>query len=545
MLKKIKTQNIQRPKCHFSTYLQSPCDQSLFFHPTNETEITNIIQELNPTKSSDFDGISQYIIKQVLHFIAKPLVHICNLSFWSGKVPKDFKIGKLIPVFKKGDPHIFSNYRPITLLPSFSKILEKLVYKRLLKHIDKNNLLCNSQYGFRNKSSCAHALIDLHDHILNELNKNLHTIGLFLDLSKAFDVIDHDILLSKLDNFGVRGIAREWFRDYLADRYQFTQYNNFVSHRERIQYGVPQGSILGPLLFLIYINDLSSVSSFFHFVLFADDTNMIASHNDFSELIRMVNLELVKVVDWFNANELIINYDKTNVLYFHCKKNDHTVNDVQISMNGINLNVCSCVKFLGVLLDDKLSFQDHRLYIANKISKNIGILYKLRSILPEKDLFMLYNSLILPYLQYCNITWANVGTTKLGIFHKFQKKALRICTNSHYQAHSLPLFHRLRTLNVYDIHKIQSAILMFNVYNNLSPKNISQMFVLNKSIHSYNTRSSTKYHYQKVITKAMFNSIRHNGPRIWNQLNNELRSCTTLSSFKSQLKTSLISMYSK
>ena len=159
-------------------------------------------------------------------------------------------------------------------------------------------------------------------------------------------------------------------------------------------------------------------------------------------------------------------------------------------MNGTNLNVCSSVKYLGVLLDNTLSFQDHRLYIINKISKSVGILCKLRTtILPEKELFMLYNCLILPYLQYCNITWASVGKTKLEPLHKLQKKALRICTNSHYQAHSRPLFFRLRTLNIYDIHKIQSAILMYNVSNNISPKRISHMFTLNKSVHSYNTRS--------------------------------------------------------
>ena len=212
----------------------------------------------------------------------------------------------------------------------------------------------------------------------------MHTIGIFLDLSKAFDVINHDFLLSKLFHFGIRGIALEWFRDYLSDRYQFTSYNNTISGRERIQCGVPQGSILGPLLFLIYINDLSSVSSFFHFVLFADDTNMIASHNDLGKLMTEVNTELDKVVDWFNANELIINHDKTSVIYFHTKNNPYNIKDIKITMNGVNLAVCSSVKFLGVILDDTISFQEHRLYIANKISKNVGILSKLRVMLPEK-----------------------------------------------------------------------------------------------------------------------------------------------------------------
>ena len=213
-------------------------------HPTNETEIIKIVQQLNSTKSSGLDGISQYIIKQVVHVIAKPLVHICNISFLSGKVPNNFKIGKLIPVFKKGDPHTFSNYRPITLLPCFSKILEKLVYNRLLEHIDKNNLLSDSQYGFRKKSSCGHALIDLHDYILNNLNKKMHTIGLFLDLSKAFDVINHKILLAKLSNFGIRGIVWEWFRDYLSNRFQFTSYNNHVSQKVRSPTGLHTGSSL-------------------------------------------------------------------------------------------------------------------------------------------------------------------------------------------------------------------------------------------------------------------------------------------------------------
>ena len=256
-----------------------------------------------------------------------------------------------------------------------------------------------------------------------------------------------------------------------------------------------------------------------------------------------VNKELEKVVEWFNANELIINYDKTSVLYFHNKTNPCNINDVQIFINNINLNVSSSVKFLGILLDDTLSFQDHRLYITNKISKNIGVLCKLRVFLPEKVLFMLYNCLILPYLHYCNITWAGVGTTKLEPLHKLQKKALRICTNSHYQAHSRPLFFRLRTLNIYDIHKIQSAIMMYNVYNNYVPKRVCQMFILNKSVHSYNTRSCIKYHYPKVSTQLMLYSFRHNGPRIWNDLTDKLTLCTTISSFKVLLKRQLVSSY--
>ena len=282
----------------------------------------------------------------------------------------------------------------------------------------------------------------------------------------------------------------------------------------------------------------------FHYVLFADDTNLVASHSDFNTLVNYTNEELVKVENWFYANELIVNYDKTYVMYFSkkCKRKD--ISDVKINMHGTSLNFCRSVKFLGVTLDDDLSFNDHRLLISNKLSKTVGILCKLRSFLPEKILFMLYNSLALPYLQYCNIISANAGVSKLDQLHKLQKKLLRICTNSSFRAHSRPLFFRLKTLNIYDIHNLQKAILMYRVFNDNIPMNISYMFTLNRSVHHHNTRSSNKFHFPKVKSQSLLDTVRHSGPRLWNNLSNEIRNSTNITAFKSKLKKNYIESYS-
>ena len=294
---------------------------------------------------------------------------------------------------------------------------------------------------------------------------------------------------------------------------------------------------------MVYVNDLCKASTFFKFVLFADDTNLIASNCHFSTLIDTKNIELSKVDEWFTANDMIINHSKTNVLYFRKQHMPQSHSDVNIYINGKLLNVTNIVNFLGVILDDHLSFDEHRRIICNKVSKSIGVLCKLRPILPEKQLFMLYNSLILPYLNYCTIIWANVSQLKLKPLHILQKKALRICSSSPFRAPSRPIFAQFRTLNIYDIYKLQTAVLMFRKFNGLLPVNISRLFELNTNIHSYHTRSSEKFHYFDANNKHIMSSIRHSGPRIWNSLKPVIATSNKLTCFKVKLKSSLLSEY--
>ena len=232
-----------------TNYLHFPTSSSIFFKPISQNELIEVCKSLRNTKSCGYDNIGCNVLKQIIHAIVKPLVYIFNISLSTGTFPSKLKIAKIIPVFKKDDRHSLKNYRPISLLPCISKLLEKCVYNRLYSFLFKHNILTDCQFGFRRNHSTTHALIDLQDKVTLAMEKNNFCIGIFMDLSKAFDIVDHSILLSKLNFYGVRGNPLNFFKSYLCNRRQFTMYNNNVSDFADITHGVPQGSILGPLLF--------------------------------------------------------------------------------------------------------------------------------------------------------------------------------------------------------------------------------------------------------------------------------------------------------
>ena len=351
-------------------YMSQANASSFYMMPTDEVEVLNCISKLKHS-SCGYDDISPKVVKLSGFAICKPLTHIINCSFIQGIFPSDLKIARVVPVFKSGTRDSVSNYRPISVLPCFSKIFEKLVFNRLYSFLVKHTLLYDYQFGFMPQRNTSQAILSLVDYVINSFENKCLAAGIFLDLSKAFDTLDHSILLNKLDNYGIRGAALSWFSSYIHNRFQYVSLSGVHSSKQTIHCGVPQGSILGPLLFLIYINDLPNATSKFHFILYADDTNLLHKGHDINTLVNDINTEIPKITSWFRSNKLHLNAKKSTTIIFHPKQKQIISSDLNIIIDNTRVPLSHSTKFLGVTLDENLTWIPLRIYARN--SKAIGI----------------------------------------------------------------------------------------------------------------------------------------------------------------------------
>ena len=517
-------QNVPSTDVNYSYFLSNQHPYSMFIDPVVPCDITNTAHKLKSNSSFGHDEISTKLLKQTINNITLPITHIVNRSFITGIVPDQMKIAKVVPVFKSSDRSSIKNYRPISLLTSFSKLLEKIMYDKVMNFLNANNILYEHQYGFRAKHSTMHPIMHFINHCAEATNKypSEYTLAVFCDLSKAFDVINHKILLHKLKSYGIRGLANDWFSSYLSNRTQFVEIDGQNSSRKQIMCGVPQGSILGPLLFLLYVNDIhqaceSSILSF------ADDTTLYISDHNLISLFGKVNEEINKLYKWFCANKLSLNANKTKYIVIRPKHRRCDLDNMNVLINDIPLNrigqncVDTSVKFLGICIDEHLTWKNHIQQVNCKISKAMFAIKQVTNLLPGSLLRKLYFALVHPHLNYGILSWGNAGQL-LRKTITLQKRAIRSINKATYNSHTDPLFRSSQILKVPDLYLYQSTLFMFDYVNKNLPSSFNNVFPYNRDIQTIRQTRQSDLLYVPRCTSSFANKLPfYTLPKLWNQ----------------------------
>ena len=484
--------------------------------------------------------ISPRVVKECIHYIVNPLCDIFNMSLSSGTVPDELKTAKKNPLFKKDNPECIENYRPVALLSIFAKLLERLMYNRLYEFLTKNNILIIEQFGVRKNYSTSLSIMCFSDYILQEIDKGNFCCGVFMDLSKAFDTIDHHILLQKLYLYGIRGLPLQWFHSYLSNRKQYVVVDGVESTQLDVNLGVPQGSVLGPLLFLIYVNDIVNSSNLLKFSLFADDTVVLYSHKNVTTLVSTINQELQMLNDWFKCNKLFLNFKKTKYVLFHSKRKRIPPNIDSIKIGNNVIERTESINFLGILIHESLEWKHHIANISSKLSRSIGVLSKLRHFLPSRIMVSIYNAIILPHLNYCNEIWGKTYKVHVDKLYILQKRAIRLVTNSDFRSPiSLPHFVKLKIIPLFELVKLNISIFMFKYHKGILPAVFNNMFKTNSSFHNYHTRTRNNLCVPTTRSTIRTHSIRFTGVHEWNSICQGFKSSSTLSRFRTLFKRSM------
>lgn len=496
---------------------------------TNSTEVFAVIMNLNKTSSKGIDGISVELLKQCAVEIAPLLAVIINRSFSEGIFPDIFKSAKTIPIFKSGSKSNPNNYRPIAILSAISKIFEMIFKRRLLDFIVFNDILTKHQYGFRGQSSTNSALFDLVNNIQDNLNHSL-VAAIFLDLSKAFDSVNIEILIHKLRKIGLSGNALMWIKTYLTNRAQVVNVNGVLSDTRINNIGVPQGSVLGPILFLLFINDILQINCVGDFYLYADDIALVYNSKKLNDLEVCMNSDLKKIHWWLNNNQLVLNVEKTKTMLF--KSSDK----LNVCYNKMPIESVSSFKYLGFILDYRLNFNEHVNKLICKLSSIAGVFRRVGKFIHHKLKRLLFFAFFHSNLIYAIPLWGNVNKSKRQAVQVIQNRAIKNLYQLEYRSHTFDIHKSNKLLPVDEIFNLKTIINTYNIVNKTTHTNSS--FIQNNNVHSYNTRKVNSLH----IGGALSNSLKSISCKLFNNVEDSLK-LLNKSRFNSVLKKSIEKSY--
>ena len=526
-----------------SNFVDNKVPNDVFFNiPYISTEqVHSYINKLECSKATGLDGIGPRIIKTAASAISSSIAMLINKSIETGTFPAQLKQAKVLPIFKGGDRSDPSNYRPISILPTVSKIFEKHINKHLMGFLNKHKLLHESQSGFRHKHSCQTALIKLIDTWLECIDKGDMIGALFLDFRKAFDLVDHSILLKKLAIYKFSPLALQLFDSYLSHRQQAIESEKGLTDFSNIQSGVPQGSILGPTLFLMFINDLPLCFEYCYSDLYADDTTVHDNDSDVSNIESHLQCDFRKAISWSIPNKMKIHYGKTSCMLVGTRQRINMTRKLDIHINDTHIQNVAEQKLLGIHIDENLTWSTHIDHLCSVIASKISLLRQISEYVPVTVQKTFYQGYILPYIDYGSVTWGSAASTHIDRLSKLQKRAARIILHAEFNTPSEHMFKELCWLTVPDRLKYNKAVLTYRAMNNLTPEYISNLLKPVSQVHNLNLRSSDNgsLFVPKTRTTLCDGSFSCSAPWLWNALPQTTRDANSLNGFKNSLKTYL------
>ena len=508
--------------------------------PVDCDTVILVISSLKDSNAYGSDGIPLRFIKDTLYMIVFYITVIVNTSIATNVYPEPWKNPHVVPYFKSGDRDEISNYRPISLLPVLSKILEKIIANQLSAYLESNNLISNSQHGFRPKLSTQTALSTISDKIFDNMDKKKISLLLLLDLSKAFDSVNHNILLNKCETLNV---DPSWFKDYLHNRLQSVRLNNVVSSPMSVGFGVPQGSILGPILFNVYVNDLKNVLHDCFIVQYADDTQiLIDDHIDnLEDLIQRAEEVLHRVKVYFQMNGLLLNEKKTQCIFLGSRQYISRIrDDIHIDFNGEVIKPMESVKNLGVHFDKYMTFDKHIDELHKKVMGTLIYLNRLKNYFEPETRLIVVQSLVLSLINYCFIVWGSTTNVCINRVQKLQNFAARVAIGTvRKHEHISPFLLILGWLKMKDKYTFDVCVLVFKVLRNLVPDWLYD-FITADSITGITTRQANNLVPIRATTCMGSRRINTIGPQLWNSLPESLKDVESLEVFKNKLKKYLL-----
>lgn len=520
---------------HFSNQMSTECtvttinvSNTFFFSSVENCDVADAIRNLKNTNSMGIDCISTKVIKNICMHIAAPLAYIINLSVELGIFPENLKIGVVTPIFKKNDPLIIENYRGITVPTVLGKIVERVIYDKILSYLKKYKIISKCQNGFCPNKSTESAAFDFIEYVYKYIDQGKFVGALFFDLSRAFDSLDLKFMRTKLYSIGFRGNFLSWLMSYLEYRKIYVKINNETSDMHHIDLGVPQGSILGPLLFLIFINDVPLNVSTECAILYADDVTLAAAANDPEELQTHLNILASEFTSWCYKNALIVNSGKTVCMQFYSRKKINS--PFQINVNDDIIKLSESTKFLGTFVDADMNWRSQLDHVSKKINSGFYALLQLRHIFDIKQLINIYYALIYPHLTYNIIVWGNANTAN-RIFIS-QKKIIRLLFSLRRMESCRPLFKQYNILTLPCIYIYKCIIYTVRNINN---------FERNSNTHGYPTRHGNFLKIPNHNSALYEKAPSYMGIKLFNSLPSVLKEEKNMVALKPKLKSYLAS----